>query len=203
MPELPDVEQLKKFLVKTSLHQEIAAVEVFAARMTRKMDGPGLNTLLRGRRFEGGKRHGKYLFAALDDGGGGVVFHFGMDGYLLYLRAAEPGEDNARLAIHFSAGNRLTYNSWRMLGLIAPVDNLDEYLRSRKIGPDALDPAFDFGAFRNALSGKKSPVKVLLMDQHIVAGIGNIYADEILFQAGVHPCSGANGLTGTDFGKMF
>ena len=116
---------------------------------------------------------------------GWLTLHFGMTGDLRYL---EPGGDDVRYdRVRLDFGNgRLAYVNRRMLGRVGLADDADAFIAAEELGPDALDPAFDLAALAAALDGRRD-VKTVLMDQSVVAGIGNIYADEILFQARLHP----------------
>ncbi len=186
MPELPDVEMQKRYFDRTSLDRSIVRIDILEPRILKGGDPERMKGTLRGNRFRSTCRHGKYLFAGLDRGPW-IVFHFGMDGYFVYAPEETTPEGNARVLIQFGNDHRLSYNSWRMLGRIGLAEGPADYLNELGIGPDALDPELDFTRFREILTGKKSPVKPVIMDQHNLAGIGNVYADEILFQARIHP----------------
>ncbi len=188
MPELPDVEILERCFDKTSLRQRIVDIRFPAPRIVRGGSPRTLSAKVRGSEFISSCRRGKYLLAELS-AGGWLSFHFGMDGSLEFKCGTEHPGKSARAVVHFESGCRLIYHSWRMLGGIGWTESPDCFFEEHGIGPDALDPKFDLSGFKKAVSGKKSPVKPVLMDQHVLAGIGNIYADEILFQARIHPAT--------------
>jgi formamidopyrimidine-DNA glycosylase len=201
MPELPDVETMRQYLQATSLHQEIADVEVRAAGLLPDGDvidrttAEALNEALVGRTLASTSRHGKYLLVDLDEGAGEIlVLHFGMSGDLSYFKdmADEPEYD--RVLVHFANGYHLAYEAVRKLGEVAVIDDVDRFVAEKELGPDALDPAFDLEAFKEAVAGRRMMVKSFLMDQQTLAGIGNVYSDEILFQAGIHPRTKINTL---------
>lgn len=195
MPELPDVETMRRYLQATSLHQQIDAV-LFQDADYLLSDDPNLEPgvirrlkkELTGRCFASTHRHGKWLFAALTGGEERfLVLHFGMTGGLKYFRdmADEPEYDRMRL--DFVNGYHLAYVSMRKLGAIRLASDIEAFIEDRDLGPDVLDAEFDFETFREITTNRRTMVKALLMDQRALAGLGNVYADEILFQAGIHP----------------
>ena len=93
----------------------------------------------------------------------------------------------ARVRFDFAKDSRLAYTNKRMIGRVGLVDEAADFIAEEKLGPDALDRHFDFDAFEARITGIKRDVKSVLMEQEIVAGIGNIYSDEILFQARIDP----------------
>ena len=110
-----------------------------------------------------------------------------MTGSLVHFRKGEDDPPYDRVRFDFAGGAHLAYVNRRMLGRVGLTEDADAFIRAEGLGPDALDPAFDLAAFTAALSGRRRDVKSVLMDQGLIAGIGNIYADEILFQARLHP----------------
>jgi len=186
MPELPDVEVFKGYLDATALHQEITDVAVRSRQVLGNVSSQKLTDHLEGRRFESTRRHGKYLFVHLDSGRW-LVLHFGMTGFLKYFKAMDDEPAHARLLVNFANGYHLVYDSQRKLGEVDVTEDIQKFIEKKKLGPDALDPDLDFDAFSKAFFKSRAMVKSALMDQQLVAGIGNIYSDEILFQAGVHP----------------
>ena len=191
MPELPDVEVLKQYLDATSIHQGIKAVEVRDSRILEDTSTEKLKTGLKGRSLDSTRRHGKYLFAELSDNHW-LVLHFGMSGELKYFKSMEKDPEYDQLLISFSNGYHLAYNAPRKLVLVALIENMEAFVEKKELGPDAmsLDPA----GFQKVLSGRRGMVKSTLMNQQIIAGIGNVYSDEILFQARLHPRVGVDEL---------
>lgn len=194
MPELPDVEVFRQYLESTSLHQDIDGVEVPGSTLVQGTSVSHLTDVLRGNRFVNARRHGKYLFGGLQDGQL-LVLHFGMTGFLRYFRGEERSTGHERLIIHFSNGYHLVYDCQRKLGEVSLARDLQAFIDEKELGPDPLDPDFDLETFRNVMRGSRAAVKSALMDQKRLAGIGNIYSDEILFQAGIPPWIKANALT--------
>ena len=210
MPELPDVETMRRYLQATSLHQQIANVEVRAAELLpdgEVIDQTTVGMLketLVGHAFASTSRHGKYLFVGLEgDVEDILVLHFGMSGELSYFKDMEDEPEYDRVRIHFSNGYHLAYEAVRKLGEVAVVDDMERFVAEKDLGPDALDPAFDLAAFKDVISGRRMMAKSLLMDQQSLAGIGNVYSDEILFQAGIHPRTKVNALDEETVERLF
>jgi formamidopyrimidine-DNA glycosylase len=202
LPELPDVQVLKQYVDATSLHQQIETVEVYSQQMLEGLDAQQLRDRLQGRTFEGTRRHGKYLFAELDDGDW-LVLHFGMTGELQYYKNPDKEPEYEQILFHFANGYHLAYVMTRKLGEVRVVDEPECLIEEKDLGPDVLASDFGFGTFRQILGGRRGMIKSRLMDQHLMAGIGNVYSDEILFQAGVHPRTRVNELGSDGLKRIF
>jgi len=200
MPELPDVEIFKRYLDATSLHQRIEDVEVRNAYILKEITGRELARGLKGRQFESSRRHGKHLFVRADDKLW-LRLHFGMTGSLDYFKKDEQAPRHTRLLFVFTNNHRLAFDDQRQFGQIGLVKDVDEFLKKRAIGPDALH--LDLGRFRKILGKHRGAVKSILLNQQFIAGIGNIYADEILFRLRVHPATETSGLGDKDLAKLF
>lgn len=190
MPELPDVEVFRQYLEGTSLHQEIESIEVPDLRILENVSLERLRRALVGRSFTSTHRHGKFLFAGLDNGIFWLLLHFGMSGFLRYFKNPEERPPHGRLFVQFTNGYQLVYDCQRLLGLVSLTEDVNEFISEHDLGPDALDPELRYSAFKEAISRKRGTIKSALMDQRLVAGIGNVYSDEILFQAGIRPDTG-------------
>ena len=186
MPELPDVELYKRYLERHALSQTIERVTVNDARILGELPARGFVTRLSGNRFEETRRHGKHLLVRLRSDGW-LTLHFGMTGSLVYFRDADDDPPYDRVRFDFEGGGHLAYVNRRMLGRVGLAAVADAFIAAEGLGPDALGPAFDLAAFTKAIEGRRRDVKSVLMEQTVIAGIGNIYADEILFQARLHP----------------
>jgi formamidopyrimidine-DNA glycosylase len=185
LPELPDVEVFRRYVASTALHQKVVRVTLRRERdLVRGVSASRLRKGLRGTRLISTRRHGKYAFAELD-GGGWLVMHFGMSGSVAYYKHHRDEPEYARLVLEFEGGYRLAYLSQRLLGRLSLTDDVDEFLERDGLGPDALSLGLE--ALRRILADRRGMIKPTLTNQRVVAGIGNIYSDEILFQAGVHP----------------
>lgn len=186
MPELPDVEVFKRYVDATSLHQDIQEVEVADTRVLENISAKKLKSRLKDRRFDGTSRHGKYLFVHLDNGDY-LTLHFGMTGFPRYFKKDDKEPDHDRVTVKFKNGYSLVYDNQRLLGTVKVIRDRNRFIRVNRLGPDALARDFDFDEFQQCLEGRRGMIKSTLMNQEIIAGIGNVYSDEILFQAGIHP----------------
>lgn len=184
MPELPDLEIARRYVNATSLHQRIGSVLVRNERVLGAISTRKLQSALEGRSFTSTRRHGKNLFVELDDGGWMLV-HFGMTGSLTYFRNPADEPPHSRLLFSFENGHHLAFDDSRMFGKVDLIRDPDDYLRDRQLGPDPLE--IDTAVFRERLRETKAGIKATLMNQKVLAGIGNLYSDEILFQARIHP----------------
>jgi formamidopyrimidine-DNA glycosylase len=198
MPELPDVEIFKRYLDTTSLHQRIDDVDVRNAYVLKEVTKRDLARRLKGRRFESSRRYGKHLFVRADDDVW-LRLHFGMTGSLQYFKNDEQAPRHARVLFIFTNNHRLAFDDQRQFGQIGLLKDVDEFLKKRALGPDALD--LDLREFRKILGKHRGAVKSILMNQRFIAGVGNIYADEILFRARMHPATEISRLA--DLAKLF
>lgn len=185
MPELPDVAVFKSYFDATSLHQAIEGVSLDEDDPLSNTSRGSFQALVAGRSFESTRRYGKFLFAGLSDGPEWIAFHFGMTGQFRYFQDEDLEPEHARVVFHFEDGAHLAFDCPRKFGYVEPVDDPEDLIEDRELGPDVLD--LDPGGFREIVTGWRGSIKSILMDQSKMAGIGNIYSDEILFQAGIHP----------------
>ena len=195
MPELPEVETIRRDLEPRIVGRTITGFDVLpgAQRLLRGVPQNAVRERLVGARITGLGRHGKYLLVGLNhDDGPILVVHLRMTGSLRLRPAAAPDDRFLRARIPLDDGSELRFTDVRKFGTFDIVDDPAEAIG--KLGPDALDPAFDPQAFWAGLRGRRAPVKSLLLDQRLVAGIGNIYADEALFLARLHPEAPAGSL---------
>ena len=199
MPELPEVEVVRRGLQAHVAGKTITAVDVRHPRAVRRHEAGAadLTARLLGARVSGTDRRGKYLWLALEDGGA-LVVHLGMSGQMLlgpisntsHLRIAAALDDGTAL----SFVDQRTFGGWQLADLVA-VDGSLLPEPVAHIARDPLDPLFDRDAVVNVLRRKHSEVKRQLLDQTVVSGIGNIYADEALWRAGVNGARIAEKLT--------
>ena len=200
MPELPEVETFKRYLDSTSLRQRITIVEVRDAYVLKGVSARELARRLKGRRFESTHRHGKHLFARA----GSELWlrlHFGMTGSLEYLNNSEPTPKSARVIFRFANNRRLAFDDQRKFGEIELVEDMDEFLQRRALGADVLE--ISLSQFKAILGKHRGAVKASLLNQQLLAGIGNLYADEILFHARMHPAREAATLNDKDLTRLF
>jgi formamidopyrimidine-DNA glycosylase len=202
MPELPDVELYKRHLDEHALGRTIEDVAVNDARILGDLPAETWVAKLKGNRFADSRRRGKHLLVRLQRDGW-LTMHFGMTGSLVYFRDKADDPPYDRVRFDFEGGGHLAYVNRRMLGRVGLADDAEEFIRAEELGPDALDPAFDLEAFTRAIQVRRRDVKSVLMDQTLIAGIGNIYADEILFQARLHPKTPIASLDDRQRGELF
>lgn len=200
MPELPEVEILRRYVEATSLYQTIEKVEVKNSRILEKISTKNLMENLTGRQLLFTSRHGKILFVQLEDRLW-LTIHLGMTGWLHYFQdiKAEPIHD--RLLITFDNENHLAYGDQRMFGRIGLVEDPPSFIQGKNLGPDALD--LNPTAFLKLMQKRRGIIKPALLDQHLIAGLGNLYADEVLFQAGICPNARLGSLAAGRLEKLF
>ena len=186
MPELPDVELFKRHLDTTCRGRIIRRVVVGDPRILGDLSAATLARRLDGAQINASRRHGKHLLVDLGSPGW-LTLHFGMNGSLRHFTDGEDDPPYDRVRLDFADGHHLAYVNPRLLGRVGLASDAETFIAAEGLGPDALEPRFDLAAFEHALTGRKRDLKALLMDQEVVAGIGNIYSDEILFQAGINP----------------
>jgi formamidopyrimidine-DNA glycosylase len=193
MPELPEVETIRSDLAPRIVgHRVVEAwVSPDAPRLVQGETAESFCRRLAGHAIEEVARRGKYLLLRLDDGFTWIV-HLRMTGGLVHLPAGRHGARDGcpdqrflRARFRLDDGSDLCYVDMRKLGTMWLVQ--DESVVVGKLGPEPLDDAFTPQVLRDLLARRLAPVKAVLMDQTAVAGIGNIYADEALFEAGIRP----------------
>lgn len=202
MPELPDVEIFKRVLDQHARARVVARIVVDDPGSLEGATAITLQRRLKGKRLSQSLRHGKVLFAGFQDAPT-LAMHFGTNGSLHALSPDDEKPPSTRLLFAFSDGNRLTYINPRRIGHVCVTDSAAAFIAEQHLGPDALDADFDESAFAAALAGRRQPVKAVLMDQARMAGIGNIYADEVLFQARLHPGVTAGALDAATRRRLF
>lgn len=184
MPELPDVEHFRLVIQATSLHKRIASVSIRRKEILDGVSAPRLKKTLQGNRFEETGRHAKFLFVKLERGGW-LVLHFGMTGYPKYYRDEGDEPEHARFVVDFKNGHHLALSLQRLLGRVGLTEDPAEFVEAQGLGPDAA--SLDLDAFRDILGCARGTIKGLFLNQSRIGGLGNVYGDEVLFQAGVHP----------------
>ena len=186
MPELPEVETVVRSIAPL-VGRCIVSAEFRCRRVLRGADADGMAARIQGRRIAGVRRYGKFILVSLR-GGGYLVIHLGMTGRLL-LGGPEGKHTHAVLTLD---RGRLLYDDSRQFGCIQFSEEFPE--RVARLGPEPLEVPFeDFAA---ALQRRKTRIKALLLNQGFLRGLGNIYADESLFRAGIHPLAVSSRLRG-------
>jgi formamidopyrimidine-DNA glycosylase len=193
MPELPEVETVRRGVHQVAVGQRLGAVVATGARTVRRSSAALVSGGASGRSVVDTGRHGKWFWLTLDDGGK-VLIHLRMSGQLLWSPlAAEARPKHTHVVFPFEAGGELRFVDPRTFGEVIVVPPDQDLFTLINQGPDALDIALP--ALIAMLKGRERPLKSLLLDQKAVAGIGNIYADEICHQAGIRPLRRAATLT--------
>ncbi|MDO5048511.1 MAG: bifunctional DNA-formamidopyrimidine glycosylase/DNA-(apurinic or apyrimidinic site) lyase [Actinomycetaceae bacterium] len=203
MPELPEVETIRMGLLSRIVGRRIIDAHVWGARIARAQTGgaSALENQMIGRRIDALARRGKFLWAELDSGQA-LVFHLGMSGQLrIFEGEPMPRSTHEHARMDFEGGGSLSFFDQRTFGRLEVasfVDTADGEIAgwgserraipasAAHIARDPLDPAFDAAIVVKRIRASQSPIKNLLLNQSLVSGIGNIYADEALFTAGVH-----------------
>jgi formamidopyrimidine-DNA glycosylase len=202
MPELPDVEVFRKYLNRTALNKKIDKVEVRDKDVLGDHSARSLQKQLKGKKFKETKRRGKYMFIKFDKNAW-LVLHFGMTGFLKYYKDENKETEHARVIFNFANGYKLAFDNQRKLGKVDIAEGIEEFADENDIGPDVLKDDFDLDEFREIINKKRGIIKSALMDQKSMAGIGNIYSDEILFRAGIHPASRTQKLDDKQVKRLF
>ena len=185
MPELPEVETTRRGVESHVVGRDIAAIRIYDHRLRWPVP-PDLDALLRGRRVRALERRSKYLLFRFDHGT--LIVHLGMTGSLRVHTKAPARQKHDHVDIELDGGSVLRYHDPRRFGAMlwspraAPLHRL-----LRDLGPEPFDPAFTGRLMWKASRGRTAPVKAALMDNHLVVGVGNIYANESLFRAGIRP----------------
>ncbi|MBF6436183.1 bifunctional DNA-formamidopyrimidine glycosylase/DNA-(apurinic or apyrimidinic site) lyase [Nocardia cyriacigeorgica] len=202
MPELPEVEVVRRGLAGHVVGHVIDAVAVSHPRSVRRhLEGAAdLAVRLSGLRVTAAERRGKYLWLTFDDPDLALVVHLGMSGQMLIRPADAPVEKHAHIRATLDNGSELrfvdqrTFGGWALADLVE-VDGTRVPEPVAHIARDPLDPRFDAEAVVSAIRTKRTEIKRVLLDQTVISGVGNIYADEALWRAKIHGCRLASGLT--------
>lgn len=195
MPELPEVETIRRTLWPRIEGLTIARARIVEERLPQNRTPKEMESLLTGRRIEGLGRRGKFLLFSLSRGDG-MLLHLRMTGQLLYLDDDESPHPHTRMVLYFASGGRLELRDQRRFATLHWVEGgrFDAMPSLRHLGPEPLDPEFTPERLAERLGRRRCAVKVALLNQTVVAGLGNIYADEALFRAGICPSRRADSL---------
>lgn len=192
MPELPDVELFRRFIDRHARGKTIERVRVLDAAMVKGVPPKELEAVCRGKKITATARHGKVAFARLGTNGW-LALRFGMTGEMAYGRDVEPPRFT-RIRFELKGGTFLDYVNMRKFGGVTLVASPEHLVAQAKLGPDALDDALTAKRFVELVGARHRAIKTVLLDQGVIAGIGNLWADEMLFQARIHPARVASDL---------
>jgi len=198
MPELPEVETIKNELLPHVVGFSITDVDVLDDRVVERMSGGEFRRMVAGQAVEKLERRGKYLIFLLANGYS-LVVHFRMTGALLL------GSGNidryARAVFHLSSGEHFVFRDPRKFGVIRLLEDIDDL--TGKLGPEPLSENFTPDVLARILSKHHIPIKAALLDQHLIAGIGNMYADESLFASHIYPLRKADALSPEEISNLY
>lgn len=205
MPELPEVETVVRGLRGPLTGQKIAAAQVFSAKIRTPIP-PHFPVSVKGRTIQAVTRRAKYILIALDKNLT-MIIHLGMTGNISLLDRVPGNFTPARhdhLFLRFANGSGLVFSDPRRFGVLDLVasDALADWPSLRDLGPEPLDRSFTGTVLENLLAGRKIPIKLALMNQNLLVGVGNIYASEALFYAGISPLEPAAGIRGERAGLL-
>lgn len=202
MPELPEVETYKRYINSTSLNKTISGVIISSPELLRNISSKSLIKKLVNSKFINSRRHGKYLFLQCSSKEF-LIMHFGMTGSLKYFKSSGETPAFTRMEIKFENGRSLAYICLRKLGIISYTENIEKYLTGKRLGPDALSEQFDFNSFSEIIKAGRGAVKSFFLNQKHIAGVGNIYTDEILFSTGIYPTTDISKLKAKNIRQLF
>ena len=203
MPELPEVETIRRVLEPQLLQASIEEVTVNRPEVIAHPSASDFCTRLAGQTISGMGRRGKYLSILLEDGSR-LLVHLRMTGCLLLTPASVPEEKHTHLIFRLNDGRELRFSDTRRFGRLwlFSAGEPDSLSGAEKLGKEPFDPAFSASYLRSRLEKRKKAIKECLMDQSVIAGIGNIYSDEILFTARIPPARPANSLSGQEWESL-
>jgi len=203
MPELPEVETVRRILEPQLAGRRIENVQINHSKIIAYPEAGAFAQRLTGQTVTKLSRRGKYLTLQLA-AGDRLRLHLRMTGQLLVMPAEEPVEKHTHLILSLSDGNQLRYIDVRRFGRfwLFGKEETDRLSGQEKLGPEPSDPALTAAYLQSKLGKRKAAVKEMLLDQTIVAGIGNIYADEILFAAGIYPAAPCCELADADWERL-
>ena len=195
MPELPEVETVRRRLEPALVGRRFEHVEIDDPRLTRPEDPAEVAAELTGERVEALERRGKYLVVRFESGRV-LLIHLRMTGTLLHAAPGKPTDiPHRRAVVNLDDGSDVVYRDVRRFGtwLLVEPDALDSYLAQR-LGGEPLGRTFTTRSLAASLANRRAPVKAALLDQRTLAGLGNIYVDEALWRARIHPLRAAREL---------
>jgi formamidopyrimidine-DNA glycosylase len=199
MPELPEVETYVRELQPLLAGRQVLSAQVLWPRTVASPSGDEFVARMAGQRFTTFGRRAKYMLLGLD-GGDTLIVHLRMTGHLHVKEAVEAPDAHTHVLFDLDDGRRLHYQDPRKFGRMWLTSDPEIVLR--KLGPEPLSEQFSGEELARKLAGRKAAIKGLLLDQTLAAGVGNIYADEALFRAGLHPLRPGGILTPDEIDRL-
>lgn len=196
MPELPEVETVRAQLAPVLTGRRFTHIDINDSRLTRPVDPAVVESQLEGERVASVDRRGKYLIVRFESGRA-LLIHLRMTGSVRHAPTGSLADDlHRRAVVKLDDGSDVAYRDVRRFGTwtVLEPDELDVYLTTR-LGAEPLERAFTAARLRERIDGRRAPIKAALLDQSTLAGVGNIYADEALWRARIHPLRPAGDLT--------
>lgn len=203
MPELPEIETMRRAAAPLTVGKIIVRTDVRHPSVVAHPELESFVRLTEGHRIDGLDRRGKYIIARLDDGSR-IVMHMRMTGCIVAAPAGHPEMPHTHIVLHLDDGTELRFSDSRRFGRFWLFADGEEDAESgvSSLGPEPDDPALTPGYLRGRIGGSGRPIKTCLLDQSVVAGIGNIYSDEILFDTGIDPVCPACLLDHDDWSRL-
>ncbi|MDQ7054228.1 MAG: bifunctional DNA-formamidopyrimidine glycosylase/DNA-(apurinic or apyrimidinic site) lyase [candidate division KSB1 bacterium] len=188
MPELPEVETIRRGLEPHLYGKRLQSLRVHEPRLRWPVDEAKIKTAIENRRLQDIRRRAKYLLFDFE-GGQTLLVHLGMSGQLRLLRKPAELERHDHIQLFFEGGLELRYRDPRRFGMmdVVAIDRVAGHPRLQHLGAEPLDETIPADSFYHTVRKSRKPIKNLLMDATFMVGVGNIYANEALFYAGVHP----------------
>jgi len=217
MPELPEVEVVKRSLINKTQNLIVKAVKINDGRLRYKIDREKIKKII-GLRFKKISRRSKYLLFFFNKEDIIMLVHLGMTGKFFFINQKktkyktsfyydindEKDKKHDRIIFDLSNDQKLIYNDVRKFGFIKFIQkvNLDQNFHLKHLGPEPLSSKFNIRYFKNYIKGKERNIKNILMDQKFLSGLGNIYVNEILFSSGIRPVKKVKKLTNGEIKKI-
>lgn len=203
MPELPEIETIKRVIGPQIQGLEIREVLINRPEVIAHPGADEFSALVTGQRIASMERRGKFLMIFLENNSH-IVLHLRMTGCLLAAPADMPAEKHTHVVFLLSSGKELRFSDTRRFGRLwlLQKEEDDTYTGIRKLGPEPFSSDFNGAYLKKTLEKRRKTIKECLLDQSVIAGIGNIYSDEILFSAGIFPTAPANSLKDEDWERL-
>jgi len=199
MPELPEVETIKNELLPHIIGRKVTGIDLFWERMVRQPSAEEFRSHLIGQRITGASRRGKYLILNLDSGEA-LILHLKMTGSLLVKPASAEPEKFVHAVIYLDNETAIHFRDMRKFGAMWLAEDASSVVG--ELGVEPLEADFTPQILAQLLRGRTAPIKALLCDQDFIAGVGNMYADEALFAAGIHPMRTGGSLSSEEIGRL-